>query len=203
VTFEDFLPYVHPSVLACPVETVVHNVRLAAIEFCRRSCAWREDLDTVLADGFSTEFELALDDQVELVKLYAVRVNGQEIDLCESIEGRRLIEDECSLPFAFTDSRKTLTIFPLLEADDQIDVTLALKPSMTAFSFPDELFAHHVGDIAEGALAKLMRMPRCDWTDAMLAIDYERRFISATNRAGRQAARGYGRTKRRPTTRFF
>lgn len=203
MTFEDFLPYVHPSVPTCPVDTVIHHTRLAAIEFCRRAPVWREALDTLLADGFSTDYELSLDDQVELAKLYSVSVDGSGATIVEQLEGTRRIREQDTRLVAFTDNRKRLSVYPVQVLDAEIVVEVALKPSLTAFSFPDEVFAHHVETIAQGALARLLGMPRTEWMDQQAAQLCQARFTSETNKAARHAERGFARSKRRSTTRWF
>ena len=49
--WSDFSPYVLPHVIGCPDPTMEQHVRLAAIEFFRRTLSWREVLDSVLTDG--------------------------------------------------------------------------------------------------------------------------------------------------------
>ena len=49
--WSDFGPYVLPHVIGCPDPTMEQHVRLAAIEFFRRTLSWREVLDAVLTDG--------------------------------------------------------------------------------------------------------------------------------------------------------
>ena len=209
MTYDDFLPYVHPSVTACPVDTVLHMTRLAAIEFCRRAHVWREDLDTLLADGFSTQYALALDDQVEVAKLLNVDVQDDldtkpyPVRVLEGIEGRKALRDGWTEPVAWTDSRRTLFLQPALRLDARIKVFVALKPSLTSFSFPDHVFAHHAEDIAQGAIARILRMPKVDWRDTELAADYEGRFKERIGTGSAQASRGFARRPRRPSERFL
>ena len=47
--WEDFGPFVLPYVVGCPLPTMVHHVRLAAIEFCKRTKCWARNLEPVTA----------------------------------------------------------------------------------------------------------------------------------------------------------
>lgn len=209
MTYDDFLPFIAPSVSGCPRETVLHHARLAAIKFCADTCVWREHLDTLLADGFAQSFALPLDDQVELVKLLEVTVKdgpdtrAADARIIESIEGREQIRCGGTELTAWTDNRRDLFVNPVPRADGEIDIYLALKPSLASFSFPDVIFAHHAQDIAAGALATLLEMPRCEWTGTTLEVLAQReKFEGSISETARMTERGFGR-KRQRTPRFM
>jgi hypothetical protein len=211
VTFDDFLPYVAPQVLSCPVDTVLHQIRLAAIEFCKRAPVWREDLDTLLADGFSSEYAMALDTEVELAKLLTVNVKDTptsracEADIIEPLTGREAKRRETVRLVAWTDERKKVSVWPAPRLDAQIDVYASLKPSMAAISFPDHVFAHHAEDIAEGALWRLKRMTGegIAWADAVAAEGHRLVFNDRIATAAAQAERGFAKPRRRPHERYL
>lgn len=211
MTFDDFLPFVAPQVLACPRDTMLHHIQQACIEFCRRSHVWREDLPTLLADGISTIYTPALDDQVEIAKLLFATVQDVsttpkcEARIVESIEGREALRDGWTELVAWTDNRKTVSFAPAPRLDARLDLYVALKPALTAFSFPDDIFAHHAEDIAEGALWRLKRMTGRDvsWGDANAAMDHKAEFERRISTAAAQASRGFARRRRHPSERFF
>lgn len=209
MTFDDFLPFIWPSCTTCPRDTVVHHTRLAAIDFCWRTHVWREDLDTLLGDGFSNDYALALDDQTEVAKLLAVTVKDSstarpvEHTIVESIEGRSLMRSGCTDPVAWTNDRRTLFLLPTPRQGAEIDVFAALKPSLSAFSFPAEVFAHHAQEIAHGALARILAMPKGDWTDTATAALELAAFNSAVSSAAIQTERGFARKARTSASRFF
>ncbi len=208
MTFDDFLPYVQPYVSGCPRDTALHHIKLAAIEFCERSCIWRESFDTLLADGFSASYALPLDDQVELAKLLEVKVQdgadarAVEADIVEVLQGRRIAGDGCSRVTAWTDNRRDVFLTPTPREDAQIDVYAAIKPALTAFSFPDDVFRHHAEHIAFGALARLFEMPGVDWSSPLALVKREQ-FDEQIGKAARKAERGFGRRRRSKAERFF
>jgi hypothetical protein len=209
VTFDDFLPFVAPSITACPRDTLLHHIQLAAIEFCAKSLVWTEDLPELLADGYSNEYVLALDDQVEVGKLLAVTLRDsstarpEEAEIVTPADGQLALLRGSLRVVAWTDERRRVQLSPAPRLDARIAVRVVLKPALTSFSFPDTVFAHHAEDIAQGAIARLLRMPKCDWTDVLLAGDYEARFRDKWSAAAAMASRGFARTRRAPTERFF
>lgn len=209
MTYDDFLPYVAPSVNACPTIVALHHIRLAAIDFCRRSLVWRERLDTLVADGFSTSYALPIDDQVEVAKLLDIEVKDgptsrpQEATLIDSIAGRDIVRHGCTELTAWTDNRRTLNVWPAPRSEAEIDVLVALKPSLTSFSFSDEVFAQHAQDIAGGALSTLYAMPKCDWSDPGMAQVKKLAFDSRISTVAQAATRGNVRRQRSLAERFF
>lgn len=209
MTFEDFLPYVEPSVNACPTMVALHHIRLAAIEFCDRSHVWQERLDILIADGFSTSYALPIDDQVEVSKLLDLEVKDgpnarpQEAVLVNALAGRRIVRRGCTELTAWTDNRRTLHVWPAPRLDAEIDLLVALKPSLTAFSFSDDVFAQYAQDIAGGALSMLYAMPRCDWSDPAMSQIKKAAFDDRISTAAQAASRGNARRQRSQAERFF
>jgi hypothetical protein len=166
-------------------------------------------MDTLLADGFSSDYAMSLDDQTEIAKLLTVTVkDGGSTQACEarivtSIEGRNAMRRGLNELIAWTDDRRSLSLWPMPKADAEIDVLVALKPSMAAFDFPDAVFNHHADDIAQGALARILRMPACDWTNPVLAQSFEDGFNARAAKAASQARQGFGRMTRTPQSRYF
>ncbi len=207
--FEGFHPYILPFVPECPTQTVDHHLRQAAIEFCSRAHVWKERLDTLLADDSgATRFDLALDDQVEMAKLYTVvfgtGTSREEAVIVEQLHGEQCTRDGTSARLAWTDNRRRIFLSWAPDAGTEIDVTVALKPAMTAFDFPDQIFAHHADDIANGALARLLVLPNQTWTNPSLAAMCGEKFTDAIHSGARHAAGGFARrTPRSKSTRFF
>lgn len=209
MTFDDLLPFIWPSCTACPRDTVIHHTRQAAIEFFDRTGVWTLDLDTLLADGYSSAYALPLNDQTELSKLIEVTTRAsatarpEEADLTDGLEGRRAMRFGCVGLIAWVEDRRQLGIYPAPVAGATIDVVAALKPSQAAFTVPDEVMAHHAEAIAQGALMRIFAMPQCDWTslpDAQVARGI---FNDAVSTTSRTAERGFTRRVRPKTERFL
>lgn len=209
MTFDDFLPLVLPSCTSCPRDLVVQQVRLAAIEFCWRTSVWREDLDTLIGDGYSTEYALPLDDQTEISKLLVVKVRDGvnaatvEHEIVTPVEGRSLNAAGSERPSAWTDNRKSVFLLPTPRKASEIDIYAALKPSQTSFSFPAEVFQHHAHEIAHGALARIFSLREGDWRDLELADRENAMFNDAIGSCAIQVNRGFSRLRRSASSRYY
>lgn len=206
MNFDGFYPFVLPYVGNCPTQTVDHHLRQAAITFCQRAQVWVESLDTLIADAYRTEYALPLDDQVELVKLLSARIDDRPIDVLgggvDGIERRR--QTYLTRQTALLLDRRTVQVLPAPADGSAIDLRCWLKPSQTAFSFPDEVFAHDAQTIAHGALGALLRIPGQAWSEFGLADFHDARFKGATDVAARKAERANARaTPRSPASRFY
>lgn len=209
MTYDDLLPFIWPSCTACPRDTVIHHTRLAAIEFFDDSGVWQIDLDTLLSDGFTGRLALPLNDQCDASKLILVSVKDApttkpyEADITNAIEGRRAERNGCTGLSAWLEDRATLGLAPVPIAGAEIDILVALKPSLASFTLPDEVLMHHAQHIAHGALSRILRMPRCDWSDAGAATLEEGRFRSAIDSLAMQSEKGFARKERPKNERFF
>lgn len=211
MTYDDLLPFIWPNCTACPREAVIHHARQAAIEFFRRAQVWQVDLDTLLSDGYSSDYALALDDQVELAKLLTVTIKDgadsrpYEADIIESIEGRRVKRENCTGQKAWTDERRKVSVFPVPPVDAQIDVYAALKPSQASFELPDDVMAHHMEDIAHGALARIFDMQgeKITWGNPAAAELARAKFNRAISVAAAHSERGFALHTRSKAERYF
>lgn len=192
--WSDFGPYVLPHAFGCPDPTMEQHVRLAAIEFFRRTLAWREVLDAVQADG--TELvEVEPPSQTQIIKIKSVAVDGQEFPLVETSHGMALSRGSPGREFAFTHDGRTLSVYPLQASGASVVVDAALAPSITSTSLPDVLALQHMQDIAHGAIASLKRFPGQPFTDPNGAQEqqalFERRIsaVAAKHSRGLMAAK--------------
>lgn len=209
MTYDDLLPFIWPSCGGCPRDTVIHHTRQAAIEFFDRTLVWQVDLDTLLADGFSTRYTLPLSDQVDLAKLLTVAkrtsptARPEEADLTEAIAGRRAIRFGAPGFLAWVEDRKDISVYPAPEQNAEIDVFAALKPSLGSFWLPDEVLGQQADHIAQGALARILDMPNPEWNNPRAAELARGRFYDEVNRLAVQSELGFARRVRSKSERFF
>lgn len=204
-----FEPFVLPHAPACPDSMLVHHVRQAAIEFFRRTHAWRSDLAAIVADGTATTFPLALPAGAVVGRLLGVKVTPAQqqpdpAEIYDAAEGQERIDDGTGRLLAFTNAeRLSVTVWPLQAAGTSIKVRAALKPSQAADELPDGLVEQYAPAIARGALATLLAVDDKPWTKPAMAGTYGLQFEQDINTAARVAERGFARSGRRSTTKWF
>jgi len=207
-SFDAFSPYVLPYAPGCPDATIEHHVRMAAIEFCRHTNVWRADLAGLAGDGVATEFTMPLPTDAEVSKLLGVAITATgysptDATIRTADVGARMVRDGTTDTIAYTDDLRTLTVWPAQATGKTITATVSLKPSMTAATFPDALFAHYAQDIAAGALASILAMPKKDWTDVATAGIKQAEFNAKKASTARKVERGFSSSTRRCTTRWY
>jgi hypothetical protein len=188
-----FLPMVLPHCAGVPEPVATFNLRLAAIEFCERSRAWRHisqvNLDqqnaTLAAPAFSAihEIEYAMHDKVPLAP----------IQFSEIEHGR--VDDYAGSPPKFVTqvTPNTVSVYPFKTG--LLEVSLFLKPRFgnqygdnpenpleDAFdAVPHFLLTQHGEPIAFGALARIFAIPNQPFSNPQMAGLYTQRFNAATD----------------------
>lgn len=207
--WRDLLPYVLPYVPGVPDATAVHHIRNAAIDFCRRTLAWQMEIDPIegfevpATDGVATEFTMSPPAESEIVKLLSVAVDDDPIEVVEASKGVAFRRRGTHTDLAFTRDRKTLAVYPAPEAGTVIHVEAALRPSDDATGLPDEFADLYRQDIAKGAVASLLLMPKQDWSDPGTGADLMRMFSDRIGTVGAQVARGFSRGPLRTKAYWF
>ncbi len=190
----DFGPYVLPHVLGCPDPTMEQHVRLAAIEFFRRTLSWREVLESVLTDG-TARVEVEAPGQAQIIKIKSVNVGGHEFPLVETSHGMELASSSPGSEFAFTHDGRTLSVYPVQAPGVMVSADAALAPSIASTTLPVTLAYLDMQDIAHGAIASLKRFPGQPFSDPNGAQEqqalFERRIttIAAKHSRGVMAAK--------------
>lgn len=201
-TWADLYPFVLPAAPEAPNPTVDHALRLAAQEFCERTLAWDAWLDPVPLTTSIQEYDFDIGSTEEVVKLLGATLAGNDFPV---ISVNDLPAEWKAHPGAnrgvFTQNRRSLWVVPAQSG--QLAARVALKPSNTGTGVSDELFAHYANDIATGAKAHLLAIPRQPFTDIVLAEQARQIFYSRCFTVARQVEKSFSRTPRRTVARFF
>jgi hypothetical protein len=204
VTFDDFLPEVLPYVEGCPDAVAVNHIIKAARTFCARTLVWNYDTEepTLTVIG-QTVYPIDLDSDQERVKILSAWLDDAEIEVLDQSSGRRSQRRGACSSFIYAPNAIDLVLQPAPTADDQrIDLQLAVKPSLTATEWPDDL-AEHVTDIAHGAISSLCMLPRVSWTNLVLAATERAMFKDRIGTVGFNVSRGFSLYKPRARVTFF
>jgi len=186
--WSDFGPYVHPFVIGCPEPVMTHHVRLAAIEWCRRTLCWTEWLDDVSTES-TPETEIDPGRNRQIIKIKHVLVGGKDWGLVEPNYGIRLALQQSSEEFCFTEDQKVLQIHPLQPTNTTVRVRAALAPTLQAPSM-DRVLDEHAQDIAEGAIASIMRLPGQSFSSMGDSVVHEAAFRGRIKTIALKKSRG-------------
>jgi len=201
-TWDFFFPHILPQVRGCADEVVEFHLRQAAIEFCRRSQCWKQELPiTTTADVTDYELVLPTDAAVSLLLSISVLdtdgIPNDEYDIVNATRGRDMTRNFIDGCFVYlSDDETTLTVQPPPEDDGMTLLPyVSLKPTQTSAGLPDFIANQHTDVIAAGALARLLAMPKTGWRDPAEAAVQRAKFLGDTGSASVVASRGRARAR--------
>jgi hypothetical protein len=191
----DLLPLVLPHAMGVPDFVATFNLRLSAIEFCERACAWRHLVtQTIEAEG---ETVLVAPDYATIHKIEHADLDGTRLTpVAYTDVGPNKLGEGASASWITQVNPTGVKILP--QQAGELTVSVFLKPrhgsDFTAsddgmtdyFDVIPEFMAAQYGEvIAHGALARLFAMPAAEWFNPNLAAFYasgfERRAINEAN----------------------
>ena len=201
--WSDLLPYVLPYVIGCPDPTAEQHIKLAAIDFCRRTLCHRVTLEPELCSGVSHDIELYPEHGTQIIKIKAVAVGGREVSLVDPVKGLSLARSEYPSDFVFTQDNLTLQVYPLQASRTPVVADVALAPAITAAGLSDMLSAAHLQDIVQGAIASIKRVPGQPFSDLNGSTLHQGLFEARIKTVAAKVARGFASARISSHGRFF
>lgn len=198
-----FYPDVQVEVRLAPLPLIDKHLRDAAIELCDRSKVWVQTLDLIDAVAEQQAYALPLATGTELVEIRRAWFNDEPINPRSKTYLDRKYDDwtaEIGTPIDYTQDDKTeilLVPAPQDAATDAIKVRVAIKPTYTASSLDDDLFAEYRKVIACGAIASLMAMKDVAWSDPARSEFHAGKFEAGISKATTAASDGHVRARPR------
>jgi hypothetical protein len=192
VKWADFLPQVLPYTPGCPDLLAVDHIRSAAREFAGETGCWNYMTAPVVTRAGVAIYPLDVDSSQERVRLIGHALLGTcRYDVVDGMLGRAQARTQRGGRFVYLEGPQDVVIYPPPVVDGEpLVLQLAVRPSMTADYWPDDL-AEHVNDIAQGAVATLCRLPKKEWSDRQQAKDAFELFQQAKGTVAWQVATGY------------
>lgn len=211
-----FLPLVKPFCYACPNNVAEQYIRLAAIEFCERTRAWRYIItaplegnnEAIIAPPYATvhEIENAYWNDVEL----------QPTQFSDARPEDLIATVDAGTPRYITQMNpSTVTVLPF--AEGTLRLTVFLKPRSGSYfgmdagnplrnfynQVPEFLWIQHAETIARGALARILTIPNQPFTDPQRAGECLAYFERTMDAKFSHQIRGQQRARRRNKIQFF
>lgn len=203
-TWSEFYPDVLPSVMGCPSPVMDHNLRRSAQAFFERCHVWTQWLDDTRTSG-AQEYDIALENQSELVKLQRATLAGRPI-LVTTPDA--LPDDWQSYPqgigdCVFTRDRRTFTLLPWTSTGQVLRIEATLKPSNAAAGIRDDFFDLYVEPIAIGAKARIKALVGTEFYDPAAAQVLHDDFTRRVNTIEIQKFRGFSSSRPRARIKTF
>ena len=165
-------------------------------------------VDPVTASASATysqaSYTIPATTDASVVKLLKFTRDGVKKHIANPDMGEDLVYARDLPDVAWTTDRVNFQVSPPPAiAGTQYGLVVALMPTQTATSIPDDVFDGHADDISAGAMSRIFALPRCDWTSPKDAQDRRIYFESRIGIVSAQAAKGFGRGRRRVKAHFF
>lgn len=183
-------PYVLPYVMGAPDELVLGQLRLAAIDFCKRSSILHDentfDMQAAVTDYFLTtlcDYQIIRTYKVTVLDRweYYPSINKPRQFTCgpyqfwmENVDVLKL-----SRPFTNLDSAAV----PPQTTNQNLRVEFIIAPKQDGCVLDNYLYENWGEGIAYGAIARLLKMPKAPWFNPAMGNDYELKFRKETARA--------------------
>jgi hypothetical protein len=195
------LPYVLPDAPSCAAPLALQKIRLAAIEFCKRTSVLGE-LVTLTTVADQTTYSLALADHAAF-KIRSLRIDGAAIDLPERADLHERLSRGGNEQFAWLDGDNLLlNVAPVLAGQEMI-ISLVRIPSGAFQTVADVLVDEHAEAIGFGALARLHGMSKKDWSDPEAELKRDAQFSGEISKLASRLSRASTTTRRRAKAHFF
>lgn len=188
----DILPLVIPYVPGCPSYTAVQALRGAAIEFCERTRIWREILtvtitgqeEAVIVPDHAALYEMERaywgdDESCPLIPVRFADTTG--LDRSTAIanqEPRYITQASANAVTVFPFATGDLTVYAILSprAGPESGVVGVTTKQDIQNVIPAFIFEQYSECLAEGALSRLMLMPKTEFLNPQLSAYYGAKF---------------------------
>ena len=201
MTYEDMVSLLPYHIAGCPDFVVEKAIKDATMSFCRRSDAYRVNLDSIETEAGEFEYDIDLPRNTNLVDIHSATLGEKEITP-ETEQGANhenpLWRSQTGTPKRYIrPSNNTLFLVPVPEISGQnISLYASLKPSLTATRIDTEFVENYVDGIMAGALANLFNAHDMPWANHQRAMKHELEFEAHVRDAKDKADGRNGPTRR-------
>ncbi len=195
-SFSSLVKEVLPYVPNCPDTLIESNLRSATIELCERSKAYVYDLDPITTISGVYEYEFDQPTGTDVHQILWMTYDGDDLDPTSPRSLELNYPDwrnKTALPQVYLQkSPDTFWVVPVPGSTitNGLLLSVALKPSRTSNNISTDFSNDYRDGIIYGALYRLLRIPRRDWSDPQAAGDYLSLFNQEVTQAEQRARAG-------------
>ena len=216
---ESFLPYVIPRATMCPEPLAIQSIRLAAIEFCRRTNVVRRVQSQNIVATTQDYTPTAVTDMV-VARVLKSWVEGKLLDTASDVDDPTALVGAnigsatvrrgyprilfFKTPVQLTTGVIVASLYPVPDTSitNGLTLLLSMQPSEASTTVEDVLFDDFHDAIASGALARITAVPNQTYSSNM-AGDHRKEFLAACHAAKWRTETGSGQVSLRVEPRRF
>lgn len=175
--WSDFYPLILPEMPECPDVTMDTWLRRAAIDFCRTTQLWSENvsMNVVANQGVYSPVPPNGTSVDSILQVWLSKTNLKFIPLAQMRRYPAYWPTQTGTVEAYTqqtDVSITLYKVPTANVANGLDMTVVYKPSMKSGGLPDWIGERHYELIAAGAKARLLALVGTSWENPKGAALY-------------------------------
>lgn len=199
-----FYPDILMIVPGCPNVVVDHHLRRSAIELCSRSKRLTTDMPAFNTVAGTPTYALVPGTGMETVQVMQAAIDGEPIDPVRRAEVARIddwaTDTDTPTRFLMSGDDETVRLWKTPNAEYAVELTLAVKPDLTATGIEKWFGDEYNTPIVSGALSSLLALPKREWTDGALSVYhadiFEKGVLKATADADKDGTGAALRTSR-------
>lgn len=186
-----------------------HQVKLAAIEFCKRAWVWLVDQGPISIAATQNDYDWEAPTGTDVARALQVWLEKRRLLPKTRNELSAIFGDymraEGPAQYFVADVPTKLIIVPRPNNTSFYGVTakVAIAPKRSATGMDSTVYDRYFDDIAKGAKARLLVMARKPWTDAARGLDLRQEFEDAMASAKTDVIRSYAGARLRNRAQFF
>jgi hypothetical protein len=169
-TWDLWAPDILPSVVGCSTPLMMQELRHAARDLFRRTKSWQEWTDPVVGDGVRTNFTIPLPNDGELWKIENAVADTVPIDVVNWRSMPAPPEDWNPGAGIYSTDRLTFNLVGYVTPGVPITLKVTLIPSLNSRGLSDDMAALTWETLAHGAKARIMQIPKFDFSNAQQAM---------------------------------
>ena len=173
----------------CPKLLITRELLRASREFFEESQVWQETYYVGVPGGVS-EGQFNIKDGQAMLAVIDVKKMGEKRSLLKA-PSRLDLSRSSGEPQAYSSTTSKLFLGPIPTEDFIAEVLIAVKPSLSATTLPDQLIEDWGEKIASGAVESLLNMPETNWYSPKASVGHGNLFRSGITRARTRIARGF------------
>lgn len=195
-----------------PAPLVDAKLREAAITLCSKGRVHRNALDLIDIRADVADYDLETDDprNLEVAEVREVWCDGRRLEARSAGQLAERYGDDWrtrrgAVLFYLCHEPQVLTLVGIPDADVAagLRVEVAFCPTLESAGVADWVFDQYALDLATGAKALLMAMPKKPWSDLKTASIAAAAFQGTIDEAAFQAGRNFTRARRNTRARFM
>lgn len=159
-SFDTLLPDARAGLPAAPDRLILRALRRGAMELCRQSHVWQERLDPITLVAGTDMYDMDAPSGARVERIMVCKVNGRSIQQARP-QDLELLDAATGMPrcFSLMPNTQQVMLHPAPDANAagvSLSLYVALSPTETATTLPDDLMREYALGIIALAKAQLM-----------------------------------------------